>query len=134
MELNREQIIKALEYCFNDKPCNGCEWHEVGNGCIAKLEQSALSLINELTEENERLRSRNNFLEIEYKNQGNLFWARVHDAEDGIKADTVRKIADFIWNNETEGMVIAMNGRWLSKEEFIDQIAEEIIGETKQRN
>ena len=50
------KIVKALEYCFGDKPCNKCEWHEVGNGCMSKLEQSALSLINELTEENERLK------------------------------------------------------------------------------
>ena len=55
-ELNRDEIVKALEYCFGDKPCNKCEWHEVGNGCMSKLEQSALSLINELTEENERLK------------------------------------------------------------------------------
>ncbi len=58
MELNREQIIKAIEYCFSDKPCNKCEWHEKGNGCLGKLEQSAISLIKELTEENEAISER----------------------------------------------------------------------------
>ena len=66
MKLNREKIIKALEYCFNDKPCSQCEWHEAGNGCLSKLEQSAISLIKELTEENERLRERNIVLEQKF--------------------------------------------------------------------
>jgi hypothetical protein len=57
MELKRDDIIKALEHCFGNEPCSKCEWHEKGNGCLSKLAQSALSLIKELTEENERLKA-----------------------------------------------------------------------------
>ena len=69
MELNREQIIKALECCTN-KPyadCKNCPYEteireksciDVGIGCfITDLPLNALSLIKELTEENERLRA-----------------------------------------------------------------------------
>lgn len=55
MELKRDEIVKALEHCFGNKPCNKCEWHEAGNGCMSKLEQSAISLIKELTEEKRML-------------------------------------------------------------------------------
>lgn len=38
----------------------------------------------------EKLESRNNFLEFEYKNQGNLFWARVNRA----KAEAIKEFAE----------------------------------------
>ena len=61
MELNREQIIKALECCIkvggyrDAQICNDCPLHE--ERCALLLPQNALSLIKELTEENERLRA-----------------------------------------------------------------------------
>ena len=59
-ELNREQIIKALECCISevkqdDCPCDACPYKD--NGCNRNLLPDALSLIKELTEENERLRA-----------------------------------------------------------------------------
>ena len=50
------------------------------------------SEVERLHEQIERLQSRNNFLEIEYKNQGNLFWARVN----GVKAEVAREIFEDI--------------------------------------
>ena len=61
MKLNREQIIKALECCYdNDKSCLTCPFIESSKfeSCV-NLNKSVLSLIKELTEENERLRERN---------------------------------------------------------------------------
>ena len=61
-ELNREQIIKALECCdYGD--CYPCPYRSIGVGCVQEAQSKALALINELTEENERLRERNITLE-----------------------------------------------------------------------
>ena len=59
MEHNREQIIKALE-CLTGEPmfCRECAYNGVGAfSCRKDLAKDALSLIKELTEENERLRA-----------------------------------------------------------------------------
>ena len=67
MELNREQIIKALECCVSadtfDACRSGCPLFEKGDDCECIFEPTALhkyalSLIKELTEENERLREK----------------------------------------------------------------------------
>ena len=58
-ELNREQIIKALECCIKtqcENCCNLGDWHEQWN-CMTNLMSKALTLIKELTEENERWRA-----------------------------------------------------------------------------
>ena len=62
MELNREQIIKALE-CLNDKhdricdACPVCRLTDRGHrSCKHVILDEAVALIKELTEENERLR------------------------------------------------------------------------------
>ena len=63
MELNREQIIKALGWCSELRLCVDCPmraegyFSHSGNACRKALMENALSLINELTEENERLRA-----------------------------------------------------------------------------
>ena len=72
MELNREQIIKALECCgtgcFDIATCDRCPFEpkEEGKGslgCNDELIRNALLLIKELTEKNERLKERNIALE-----------------------------------------------------------------------
>lgn len=35
-------------------------------------------------------------------------------------SEVVREIADFIWDNEIQGILISMNGRYLSKQDFIE--------------
>lgn len=64
MQLDREEIIKALELCKTPaaSDCNACGYKGKGIkngiyvGCTNRLIADALSLIKELTEENERLR------------------------------------------------------------------------------
>ena len=59
MELNREQIVKALEFCTGIKKldaCANCPAHLGCNDCVDFLREESLALIKELTEENERLR------------------------------------------------------------------------------
>jgi hypothetical protein len=57
MELNAEQIIKALECCANNDECVGEACPYYATGCEKSMPKDALSLIKELTEENERLRA-----------------------------------------------------------------------------
>ena len=52
--MEREQIIKALECCTNGTVCDQCELRGEKD-CIDITLANALSLIKELTEENERL-------------------------------------------------------------------------------
>lgn len=55
MELNREQIVKALECCSDGGRCNDCPYDSdcfIPHWGVVKY---ALALIRELTEENERL-------------------------------------------------------------------------------
>lgn len=64
MELNAEQIKKALECCTGYDDCNRCPyWVDVDVNCFDNVKSDALALINsqeqrigELTEENESLK------------------------------------------------------------------------------
>ena len=86
MELNREQIVKALElHSQKAKPCvNECPYGDM-HYCGSEMSKDALALIKELTEENERLRADaiafENALEIALNSQ----------KQD--RADTVREFA-----------------------------------------
>lgn len=60
MELNREDIIKALEWCSSGGACSKCAENEANlylsrEGCMSVQMQNALTLIKQLTEENENL-------------------------------------------------------------------------------
>lgn len=80
MKFTEEQIIKAMQCVIgNGVSCSECEYQKVlpFPSCRRMCAEQALDLINRKNAEIERLQNRNKFLEIEYKNQGNLFWARV---------------------------------------------------------
>lgn len=63
--------IKAFECCYVEDSCLDC------NECPIKNKMVDEAPCYKCAVEIERLRNRNKFLEIEYKNQGNLFWERV---------------------------------------------------------
>lgn len=54
-ELNREDIMIALECCFFEE-CDfrECPYYKIGN-CVETLHKDAFALLNELIEENDRL-------------------------------------------------------------------------------
>lgn len=116
----KEQIIKALECCgavdADISTCDRCPFEpkEEGKGslgCNDELIRNALALIKQQdTEYNELYELTENY--------------RRELGE--VKADTVRKIADFIWNGESENLFIGMGGAYYGKQEFIAQIAKEI--------
>lgn len=97
MELNREQIIQALEFCGicecnNEKTNTECALINMPF-CKNYLRQQSLSLIKELTEENEKLNER---LDREAKCQYDLA-TKIVDLRDDVKyvkADTVQKMQE----------------------------------------
>lgn len=87
MELNRDQIIKALECCINDIDCcYDCPFSAADLslcGGLRGLSAEALALIKELTEENEDL---------------NKTISSLLETIKDIKAETVRKIKTQVHN------------------------------------
>ena len=96
MELNRDEIIKALRCCIEgvstDFNCEKCPIFRTPN-CMTILYEESLSLIKELTEENERLRA-------DVAKEFTCGFAKPHkvlecpifDEIERTKADTVRKM------------------------------------------
>ena len=96
MELNREQIIKALEWCSELRLCVDCPmraegyFSHSGNACRKALMENSLSLIKELTEENERLMREKTALECV-----------VSTARNQAKAAAVQKMKERLINYES---------------------------------
>lgn len=96
MKLNREEIIKALEYCTGIKQidaCANCPAHLGCNDCVDFLREESLALIKELTDENEKLRDT-----IDEVADINSVWVndciRMSKQIKTIKADTVKQMQE----------------------------------------
>ena len=91
-ELNREQIMKAMECCYNNNlSCLDCPFQETDKYIeCSSLTISALALIKELTEENERLRS----CVVSEEQVKTIAETTIKLGIDTIKADTVRKMQE----------------------------------------
>lgn len=117
--MEKDLIIKALECCFSDGSCDGCPYTERVD-CRRELERNALSLIKELTEENERLRG----CVMSEEQVRNIANETIQQGIFIIKADTVRKM-----QSEIEARCIKGGIYPAFVKSTIDQIAEELIGE-----
>lgn len=128
-KLTEEQIIKAMQCVIgNGVSCSECEYQKVlpFPSCRRMCAEQALDLINRKNAEIERLQNRNKFLEIEYKNQGNLFWARVQTSNlEAIKdfAERLKDIAvtDSAFINETPFVFVPA----------IERLVKEMTGENE---
>ena len=56
MELDREQIVKALDCCRVDR-CGKCPYYTGEVDCMRRMSAYALALVKELDAENEKLRA-----------------------------------------------------------------------------
>ena len=131
MELKRDDIIKALE-CCSLGDCYPCPYGKWSAGCRDEMCGDALSLIKELTEENERLRAEKESANKEAFHKwkkladeiADRYEGLYQDAKNALVADTVRKMQERLkdkaigFPNYT-GEVIA--ARW------VDQIAKEML-------
>ena len=134
MELNREQIIKALSMCW-DTTCTDCEFNDNCEGHWQVLE-NALALIKELTEDrtyhlsqidakdviiNDLNEKHNRLLEEneDWKAIAEQYQKQFEDA----KADTVRKMQERLkaqkFTHKNLGELVYV--------EDIDQIAKEML-------
>lgn len=134
MELNGEQIIKALEICGRlgeyMHNCVGCPLKNE-EYCVALLSQDALALIRDITAENERLER-----EVDRLSQVVLY----HDGITEMKvaeanADTVRKMQERLKAcTECVGESTVDNPLAetysVVREDTIDQIAREMMEES----
>ena len=130
-ELNREQIIKALECCSSKIGCKECPLQpkESLAICVTQISKYAFEEICRLTEENERLKgfASSKCEECAGCTQWNCDCANI---EAQAKADTVRKMKEIIY----ERLDISVEG-YSSEEiksdvrDMVYQIAEEILEE-----
>ena len=126
MELKRDEIIKALEWCSELRLCVDCPmraegyFSHSGNACRKALMEYALSLINELTEENERLINECGNQSILWRQHFNSLY---ETAKYTLKADTVREM-----QTEIEARCIKGGIYPAFVKRTIDRIAEEMIG------
>lgn len=115
--MERNEIIKALEFCSVPKltKCEGCPREEEDSLCMYRLNKDALSLIKELTEENEKIGIENFDLVCKLSR---------------IKEDTVREMRERLkeraytsndWSHGEHPMVVELDD--------IDQIAEEMLSD-----
>ena len=108
MELNREEIIKALECCHTQgKDCLSCPYENDHSNCVY-LDKNALSLINELIE---GIKARDDTI------------SRFVETMPLVKADTVRKMQTEIEARCIKGGIYPAFVR-----STINKIAEEMIG------
>ena len=122
--MDREQIVKALEYCASGGSCNKCPYDDNPRlsfeGCLLRKMTDALALIKELTEDNEWSAKRiiDADKEIARLRASSIDYRNIPDIKADVKADTVRKMREsikalFAPDDEVQGE--------------IDRIAEELI-------
>jgi hypothetical protein len=136
MELKRDEIIKALECCSNNDECAGeaCPYYKTG--CEKNMPKDSLSLIKELTEENERLSNRTTcqvvFPDEKLEEIKNECLERVELDIKAIQADTIQKMYKML-HDKVKTIYTDENDRlWydIVELEDIDRIVEELKEET----
>ena len=121
MELNSEQIVKALECCTSEfDECDQCPVpRELRDDCTCGtfVMKGVLALIRELTEENERLRESG----VDYRN--------IPYIKAEAKADTVRKMQEKLKAEFKDCCRYIQGNReyFIVGEELIDRIAKELL-------
>ena len=109
-ELNREQIIKALECCVKEWDCAFCRFSKLE---CASIKRDALALVKKLTAENEKL---NKLLE-HCEDDGEYWEGKYNNAV----ADTVQKMQERIAQHATNGYPRKV------RLDVVDRIANEML-------
>ena len=128
MELNREQIIEALEICSSDdEQCAYCCPYAF-KGCARELAKDAFALYRELTEEKERIAHESQCHRQTVIDNLQRSLEYLNEETERVRADTVRKMQ--------ERLQIAFRSDDGSIREphcyiryIVDQIAQEILEE-----
>lgn len=132
MELNRDRIIKALEWCSELRLCVDCPmraegyFSHSGNACRKALMENALALIKELAEENERLRAEVVAKEAEYDDmlhQRNS----VEKALETAEVNTVRNMQERLKKRCPTNLMWLGGKDNLTFDEYVDRTAKEML-------
>ena len=122
MELNRDNVLKALECCKWDDVslCKQCPYYKPSeSNCISNMSIDALSLIKELTEEN-------TFLHKTITENAQLALEVTLEEIEKAKADTVNKMYSMIKERCIKGGIYPI---FVAR--TITLVAKEILEETK---
>ena len=137
--MERNDVIKALECCAKND-CTQCRYHRQENECVDLLASQTLSLIKELTEENERLKLRRKNKELFHKwkkivdETADRFEMLYQDAKASLIADTVRKMHALLHEKKKTIYCDENERLWYDIVEMddIDQIVDKLLqGELK---
>ena len=121
------EIIKALECCSNRKmDCDNCPYSQAeladNESCAERMEEDAITIIKELTEENERLQDEADRYKRYYFNH------EYDKFEAEVRADTVRKMQEKLTKEfdrlHKNNFMTPEVRQWI-----IDQIAKEMLTE-----
>ena len=111
--MERDEIIKDLECCKFGKEeakCKECNWHPwIKPRCWRLLASNALSLIKELTEENERLKA------TKYMAYSDGRIEMIPTVE-SVKADTVRKMHSMLCEGRVSNDNVVIVANQIAKE------------------
>lgn len=112
MELNREQIVKALECCIYEKPCRLCplnDYSHDADGCKRELMKHALIIIRD--QDKELFEAHNKNVELVKENAQLKFFDLVTAQQDAeyfekqylkAKADTVMDFAERLLDTKSK--------------------------------
>lgn len=124
MELNREQIVKALECCVESTCCEECP---ACGFCYGQewVVENALAIIRELTEENKRIAHESACHRQTVIDNLRESLEYLYEETERVRADTVRNMQERIHgkaytNNYCQEIVL---------ESDIDRIAQEMLEE-----
>lgn len=147
--MEKEQIVKALECCKlnSGSACSDCPYMYAeladDESCSQRMALNVLALIKEQDEQIFKLENRLKECENGYSQTLGIERAKIKALTEEnerlsactnlvptlneVKADIVRKIADLLWQGENEKLNISVGGKYYDKQQFIDQIANEIL-------
>ena len=122
-ELNAEQIKKALECCASSNEISACEsgcplWEEDPCPCNDEpnaVIKCALTLINELTEENERLRAENERLKADCVKGADALIQEMQRNRT-IEADTITKMHSMLCEGRVSNDNVVIVANQIAKE------------------
>lgn len=126
MELNREQVIKALECCAKGD-CDNCPC-SFGD-CYYNLARYALALIRELTEEKERIAHESACHRQTVIDNLRESLEFLDEETERVRAETVRKFAERLKAEMDDVARCEFNGQiyFCVSKGFVDQIAQEML-------